>query len=114
VRLRRVALLVINIVLHRQRGQLEVDFLQVGSRTGLAAGLILFLVAWINILQQIRPPTHQEDQKSGSVFLLTMTTALTPLAFPAIVTPYESQRWSCLSLSVRIFEADCWLARSCL
>jgi multiple antibiotic resistance protein len=80
----------------------------------LAAGLILFLVALINILQQFRPPTHQEDQKSESISLPTMTTALTPLAFPAIVTPTELQRWWCSSPSVRIFEADCWLAPLCL
>jgi multiple antibiotic resistance protein len=54
----------------------------------LAAGLILFLVALLNILQQFRPPTHHGDQDEGPVSLPTMKTALSPLAFPAIVTPY--------------------------
>jgi multiple antibiotic resistance protein len=54
----------------------------------LAAGLILFLVALINILQQFRPPTHHDEQDETPVPLPTMKAALTPLAFPAIVTPY--------------------------
>jgi len=54
----------------------------------LAAGLILFLVALINILQQFRPPTQQGDHDETQGSLPTMMTALTPLAFPAIVTPY--------------------------
>ena len=54
----------------------------------LAAGLILFLVALINILQQFRPPAQHGDENEAPVSLPTMKTALTPLAFPAIVTPY--------------------------
>jgi multiple antibiotic resistance protein len=54
----------------------------------LAAGLILFLVALLNILQQFRPPTNHGAQDTEPVSLPTMKTALTPLAFPAIVTPY--------------------------
>jgi len=55
----------------------------------LAAGLILFLVALINILQQFRPPTPHGDRDVKLDSLPTMMTALTPLALPAIVTPYE-------------------------
>ena len=54
----------------------------------LAAGLILFLVALINILQQFRPPAQQDEASEAPVPLPTMKVALTPLAFPAIVTPY--------------------------
>jgi multiple antibiotic resistance protein len=54
----------------------------------LAAGLILFLVALINILQQFRPPTQHGDEIEEPTSVPTMKTALTPLAFPAIVTPY--------------------------
>ena len=54
----------------------------------LAAGLILFLVALINILQQFRPPAQHDEASEAPVPLPTMKVALTPLAFPAIVTPY--------------------------
>jgi len=53
----------------------------------LAAGLILFLVALTNILQQFHPPAHHDDD-GQPVAMPTLKTALTPLAFPAIVTPY--------------------------
>lgn len=54
----------------------------------LAAGLILFLVALINILQQFRPPAQHDEANEAPVPPPTMKVALTPLAFPAIVTPY--------------------------
>jgi len=56
----------------------------------LAAGIILFLVALISILKQFEPfesenkKTETLDQSSTSV----LKAALTPLAFPTIVTPY--------------------------
>ena len=52
----------------------------------LSAGIILFLVALQNILQQFSFPTPQ----SGGVASPTPTLnlALMPLAFPTIVTPY--------------------------
>jgi small neutral amino acid transporter SnatA (MarC family) len=52
----------------------------------LAAGIILFLVALLNILQQFIPPAaHGEDSAAP---IPTLNVALTPLAFPTIVTPY--------------------------
>lgn len=56
----------------------------------LAAGIILFLVALISILKQFEPfesehiKTETVDESSTSV----LKAALTPLAFPTIVTPY--------------------------
>ena len=52
----------------------------------LSAGLILFLVAMINILQQFAPPASESEEVAGPASTLKM--ALTPLAFPTIVTPY--------------------------
>ncbi len=50
----------------------------------LAAGIILFLVALLNIVRQFAPVQSDTvtDPKP------TMSMALTPLAFPTIVTPY--------------------------
>jgi len=50
----------------------------------LAAGIILFLVALMNILQQYTPSAPQD----GNVAPPTMNLAVSPLAFPIIVTPY--------------------------
>ena len=56
----------------------------------LAAGIILFLVVLISILKQFEPFESENkkietlDQSSTSV----LKAALTPLAFPTIVTPY--------------------------
>lgn len=53
----------------------------------LTAGIILFLVALQNILQQFSPQPHNEgiaDQAPTPA----MSMAMTPLAFPIIVTPY--------------------------
>jgi multiple antibiotic resistance protein len=56
----------------------------------LSAGLILFLVALINILKQFEPfELENEESKTveqSSKFVLKV--ALAPLAFPTIVTPY--------------------------
>lgn len=51
----------------------------------LSAGIILFLVALQSVLQQFTP--HSEDA-AGRAPTPTMNMALTPLAFPTIVTPY--------------------------
>jgi multiple antibiotic resistance protein len=51
----------------------------------LSGGLILFLVALLNIIKQFEPP-HQD--KIDFVTEPTMAMAMNPLAFPAIVTPY--------------------------
>lgn len=50
----------------------------------LAAGLILFLVALQGTLQQFSPP----DPVVAPASPPTMRLAMTPLAFPTIVTPY--------------------------
>lgn len=51
----------------------------------LAAGIILFLVALTNIMNQFAPPRHagNSDDEPPSLKL-----AMMPLAFPIIVTPY--------------------------
>ena len=53
----------------------------------LTAGIILFLVALQNILQQFTPQPHNEGI-AGQAPTPTMSMAMTPLAFPTIVTPY--------------------------
>jgi multiple antibiotic resistance protein len=53
----------------------------------LSAGIILFLVALQNILQQFAPPMSQHEGLETPTS--TMSMALTPLAFPTIVTPYS-------------------------
>lgn len=50
----------------------------------LAGGIILFLVALIAIIQQFQSQTPEEETKT----VPTLKLALTPLAFPTIVTPY--------------------------
>jgi multiple antibiotic resistance protein len=50
----------------------------------LTAGIILFLVALLNIIHQFNPPeTHEERAGNPS-----LAVAMNPLAFPIIVTPY--------------------------
>ena len=49
----------------------------------LTGGLILFLVALTNVIQQYSPATTKEDQPTPTILM-----ALNPLAFPVIVTPY--------------------------
>ena len=51
----------------------------------LAAGLVLFLVALPRILQEFKPPP---PRRAGEAPAPTLALALTPLAFPTIVTPY--------------------------
>jgi multiple antibiotic resistance protein len=51
---------------------------------GFSAGLILFLVALLNVIQQFTPtPAHSDENAVPSLAL-----AMNPLAFPTIVTPY--------------------------
>ena len=52
----------------------------------LAAGIILFLVALQSTLQQFAP--HGLDNETGTPSPPDPKVALTPLAFPTIVTPY--------------------------
>ncbi|MCC6413810.1 MAG: MarC family protein [Saprospiraceae bacterium] len=50
----------------------------------LAAGIILFLVALLNIIQQFDAPAEHDVQAPPP----TLKLAISPLAFPTIVTPY--------------------------
>ena len=52
----------------------------------LSAGIILFLVALQSVLQQFTPPTSRSEADVPPP--PTLKVALTPLAFPTIVTPY--------------------------
>jgi len=54
----------------------------------LSAGIILFLVALLNIIQQFMPPAAHSEEPAGRVHAPDLSMALTPLAFPTIVTPY--------------------------
>ena len=49
----------------------------------LAGGIVLFLVALSNVIQQYTPPEASDDQPAPTLMM-----ALSPLAFPTIVTPY--------------------------
>ncbi|ULQ54115.1 MarC family protein [Flavihumibacter fluvii] len=51
----------------------------------LAGGIILFLVAILNVIKQFSPP---EEHPGQDVPTPTLNKALNPLAFPTIVTPY--------------------------
>jgi multiple antibiotic resistance protein len=50
----------------------------------ISGGLILFLVALLNIIRQFSAPTTTEERN----VVPTLNMALSPLAFPTIVTPY--------------------------
>ncbi len=50
----------------------------------LAGGIVLFLVALQGILQQFTPPAPS----AGAAAPATLRMAITPIAFPTIVTPY--------------------------
>jgi multiple antibiotic resistance protein len=50
----------------------------------LSGGIILFLVALLNVIQQFDPPKAQEESAGTP----TLQVATYPLAFPTIVTPY--------------------------
>lgn len=54
------------------------------SIMALTGGIILFLVALLNVIKQFEPPTGKKD----FVRTPTLNMALNPLTFPAIVTPY--------------------------
>jgi multiple antibiotic resistance protein len=50
----------------------------------ISGALILFLVALLNIIKQFAPPAAREE----NVIVPSLEMAITPLAFPTIVTPY--------------------------
>lgn len=50
----------------------------------LSGGIILFLVALLNVIKQFEPPKTQELSTGKP----TLEVAMYPLAFPTIVTPY--------------------------
>ena len=50
----------------------------------LAGGIVLFLVALQTVLQQFTPPARD----AGEAGVPTLSMAITPVAFPTIVTPY--------------------------
>jgi multiple antibiotic resistance protein len=54
----------------------------------LAAGIILFLVALKHILEELTGSASDGEETSGPGPTPTLKMALTPLAFPTIVTPY--------------------------
>lgn len=54
----------------------------------LAAGIILFLVALLPILEQAKLHEPHGEDASRPVAIPVMKVALAPLAFPTIVTPY--------------------------
>jgi multiple antibiotic resistance protein len=54
----------------------------------LSAGIILFLVALQTILQQFAPATHANDGVAAPAATTALSSALMPLAFPTLVTPY--------------------------
>ena len=54
----------------------------------LSAGIILFLVALQTVLEQFAPPTSHSEAVTGPTATPTLNMAMTPLAFPTIVTPY--------------------------
>lgn len=54
----------------------------------LSAGLVLFLVALISILQQFLPTAAHGEAAAGHDATPALKLALTPMAFPTIVTPH--------------------------
>ena len=54
----------------------------------LSAGIILFLVALQTVLQQFTAPAPHGDDSGGPAPPPDLKMALSPLAFPTIVTPY--------------------------
>lgn len=54
----------------------------------LSAGIILFLVALQNMLLQFKPPASHSKAPAGSHPTPSLNMAMTPLAFPTVVTPY--------------------------
>jgi multiple antibiotic resistance protein len=58
------------------------------SVLALSAGVILFLVALQNILQQFAPPSPHEAGITSPAPTSILHMAMMPLAFPTMVTPY--------------------------
>ena len=54
----------------------------------LSGGIILFLVALGHVLREFAPPTPPRETTSEPAPAATLNMALSPLAFPTIVTPY--------------------------
>ena len=54
----------------------------------LSGGVILFLVALQSVLQQFASPATRGEENAAPAPTPPLTAALTPLAFPTIVTPY--------------------------
>ena len=54
----------------------------------LAGGIILFLVALGQVLREFTPATPHHEPTTEPVPAATLNMALSPLAFPTIVTPY--------------------------
>jgi multiple antibiotic resistance protein len=54
----------------------------------LAGGIILFLVALRSSLEQFALPKRRAEETAGPPSKPTLKVALTPIAFPTIVTPY--------------------------
>ena len=54
----------------------------------LSAGIILFLVALQTVLEQFAPPMSHSEAVTGPTATPSLNMAMTPLAFPTIVTPY--------------------------
>lgn len=54
----------------------------------LAAGIILFLVALLGVVQQFTPSSPHGEAAAPAIPVPAMKLALTQLAFPTIVTPY--------------------------
>jgi multiple antibiotic resistance protein len=54
----------------------------------LSAGIILFLVALLHIIKEFDLETSHGESTSGTAPTPTLAMALSPLAFPTIVTPY--------------------------
>jgi multiple antibiotic resistance protein len=54
----------------------------------LSGGIILFLVALQTVLQQFAPPAAHHEEIAGPAATPSLNMAMTPLAFPTIVTPY--------------------------
>ncbi|WP_166430491.1 MarC family protein [Polymorphobacter arshaanensis] len=52
----------------------------------LSGGIILFLTAIVSVMQQFLPPATHDDSAAGPPPSLKV--AMSPLAFPTIVTPY--------------------------
>lgn len=75
-----IALLLTGILGHRIMSNFNIPM----PILALSGGLILFLVALLNIIRQFATPSANIE----NVIIPTMDMAINPLAFPTIVTPY--------------------------